>query len=183
MEIYPEDELRQFSLDRSPLSTTFTLGLSHSLTPKLQINADINQTSVDATSESGGVPAMPATTYTYFSTSLVASSLFKEGDVSIFGLRYSDSDTSKVISLTLDSRFPFGRTWRVNPRLRVDRRETLADSNYEWLYTPVIRIQYRRSQRFRVDLEAGKQFVQRDSGAVNLDRESFFFNIGYQVFF
>jgi hypothetical protein len=183
MEIYPEDELRQFSLDRSPLSTTFTLGLSHSLTPKLQINADINQTSVDATSESGGVPAMPATTYTYFSTSLVASSLFKEGDVSIFGLRYSDSDTSKVISLTLDSRFPVGRTWRINPRLRVDRRETLADSNYEWLYTPVIRIQYRRSQRFRVDLEAGKQFVQRDSGAVNLDRESFFFNIGYQVFF
>ena len=183
MEIYPEDELRQFSLDRSPLSTTFTLGLSHSLTPKLQINADINQTSVDATSESGGVPAMPATTYTYFSTSLVASSLFKEGDVSIFGLRYSDSDTSKVISLTLDSRFPFGKTWRINPRLRVDRRETLADSNYEWLYTPVIRIQYRRSQRFRVDLEAGKQFVQRDSGAVNLDRESFFFNIGYQVFF
>ncbi len=183
MEIYPEDELRQFSLDRSPLSNTFTLGLSHSLTPKLQINADINQTSVDATSESGGVPAMPATTYTYFSTSLVASSLFKEGDVSIFGLRYSDSDTSKVVSLTLDSRFPVGRTWRINPRLRVDRRETLADSNYEWLYTPVIRIQYRRSQRFRVDLEAGKQFVQRDSGAVNLDRESFFFNIGYQVFF
>ncbi|MDX2411555.1 MAG: SPOR domain-containing protein [Woeseiaceae bacterium] len=183
MEIYPEDELRQFSLDRSPLSTAFTLGLSHSLTPKLQINADINQTTVDATSESGGVPAMPATTYTYFSTSLVASSLFKEGDVSIFGLRYSDSDTSKVISLTLDSRFPIGRTWRINPRLRVDRRETLADSNYEWLYTPVIRIQYRRSQRFRVDLEAGKQFVQRDSSAVNLDRESFFFNIGYQVFF
>lgn len=183
MEIYPEDELRQFSLDRSPLSTTFTLGLSHSLTPKLQINADINQTTVDATPESGGVPATPATTYTYFSTSLVASSLFNEGDVSIFGLRYSDSDTSKVISLTLDSRFPFGKTWRVNPRLRVDRRETLADSSYEWLYTPAIRIQYRRSQRFRVELEAGKQFAQRDSITVNLDRESFFFNIGYQVFF
>jgi tetratricopeptide (TPR) repeat protein len=183
LEIFPEDEIRQFSIDRSPLSTTYTLGVSHSLSPKLQINADMNQTTVDATPESGGVPATPATTYTYFSTSLVASSLFKEGDVSILGLRYSDSDTSKVMSLTLDSRFPFGKTWRVNPRLRVDRRETLADSSYEWLYTPGIRIQYRRSQRFRVELEAGKQFSQRDSVGVDLDRESFFFNIGYQVFF
>ena len=183
LEIYPEEEIRQFSIDRSPLSTTYTLGMSHSLSPKVQINADINETSVDATPESGGVPGMPATTFRYFATSIVASSLLKEGDVSIFGIRYSDSDTSRVMTLTLDSRFPFGKTWRVNPRLRVDRREGLADSSYEWLYTPGIRIQYRRSQRFRVELEAGKQFAQRESVAADSDRESFFFNIGYQVFF
>jgi hypothetical protein len=183
MEIYPEDEIRQLSVDRSPLSTTFTLGLSHSLTPKLQINADVNQTTVDATPESAGVAATPENSYKYFAMSLVASSLMKEGDVTIFGLRYSDSDTANVISLTLDSRFPFGRTWRVNPRLRVDRRESLADSSYEWLYTPGIRVQYRRSQRFRIELEAGKQFAQRETEFADLDRESFFFNLGYQVFF
>ncbi|MDH3349968.1 MAG: SPOR domain-containing protein [Gammaproteobacteria bacterium] len=183
MEIYPEDEIRQLGMDRSPLSTTVTLGLSHSLTPKLQINADINQTSVDASPESGGVFATPETSYTYFATSLVASSLIKEGDVTIFGLRHSNSDTTNVFSLTLDSRFPFGRTWRVNPRLRVDRRESLADSGDEWLYTPGIRVQYRRGQRFRIELEAGKQFAQRESANADLDRESFFFNLGYQVFF
>lgn len=183
LEIYPEDEIRQFSIDRSPLSTTYTLGMSHSLTPKLQINADINQTTVAATPESGGVFETPATTFRYFATNIVASSLFKEGDVSIFGVRYSDSDTSTVVTLTLDSRFPFGRTWRVNPRLRVDRREILADSNYEWIYTPGIRIQYRRSQRFRIELEVGKQFAQRETITADLDRESFFINFGYQVFF
>jgi hypothetical protein len=115
----------------------------------------------------------------------VASSILKEGDVSIISARLSDSDTSRVISLTFDSRYPIGRTWRINPRLRVDRRQRLADPNYEWLYTPGIRLQYRRSQKFRVTLEAGKQFSQRDSGIVdlNLDRESYFFNIGYQSFF
>lgn len=183
LEIYPEKEIRQFSVDRSPLSTTYTLGMSHSLSPKIQINADINETSVEETPESGGVPGTPATTFRYFATSIVASSLLKEGDVSIFGLRYSDSDTSRVMTLTLDSRFPFGKTWRVNPRLRIDRREGLADSSYEWLYTPGIRIQYRRSQRFRIELEAGKQFAQRESVAADTDRESFFFNLGYQVFF
>jgi tetratricopeptide (TPR) repeat protein len=183
LEIYPEEEIRQFGIDRSPLSTTFTLGLSHSLTPKLQISADINQTTVDATPESGGVPATPETSYTYFATSLVASSLLKEGDVTIFGVRYSDSETANVTSLTVDSRYPIGKSWRINPRLRVDRRETLADSSEEWLYTPGIRVQYRRSQRFRVELEAGKQIARRDSVNANMDRESFFFNLGYQVFF
>ena len=183
LEIYPVEEIRQFSIDRSALSTTYTLGMSHSVSPKIQINADLNQTSVDATPESGGVPATPEATYRYLTASLVASSLLKEGDVSIFGLRYSDSDTSKVMTLTLDSRFPFGRTWRVNPRLRVDKREGLADSSDEWLYTPAIRIQYRRSQRFRVELEAGKQFAERETDVLDSDRESFFVNLGYQVFF
>ncbi|MCP4302858.1 MAG: hypothetical protein GY783_19925 [Gammaproteobacteria bacterium] len=183
LELLPVDEIKQLGLDRSPLSTTYTIGVSSSLTPKLQINADVNQTTVDATPESGGVAATPSTTYEYYSTSLVASSLFKEGDVTIFGARYSDSGTARVISLTMDTRYPFGRTWRINPRLRVDRRERFADPNYEWLYTPGIRIQYRRSQKFRIGLEAGRQFSQRETFGTDLDRESYFINLGYQAFF
>lgn len=182
-DIFSEDEIRQLGFDRSPLSTTYSIGVSHSLSPKLQINADANQTTLEATPETGGVFATPATSYQYFATSIVASSLLKEGDVSIFGLRYSDSDTSNVISLTLDSRFPFGRTWRVNPRLRIDRRERLGDLDYEWIYTPGVRIQYRRSQKFRIELEAGRQYAQREAINLDLDRESYFVNLGYQAFF
>lgn len=183
LELIPVEEIRQLALDRSPLSTTYSIGVSSSLTPKLQINADANQTTTDATPESGGVFATPSTTYRYYSTSVVASSLFKEGDVTIFGARYSDSDTARVISLTIDTRYPFGRTWRINPRLRVDRRERLAETDYEWLYTPGIRVQYRRSQKFRIALEAGRQFSQRESFGIDLDRESYYINLGYQSFF
>ena len=183
LELLPADEIKQLGLDRSPVSTTYTIGLSHSLTPRLQINADINQTAVDATPESGGVIATNATTYRYISTNVVASSLVKEGDVTIIGARYSDSDSTRVMSLTIDSRYPFGRAWRINPRLRIDRRQRLANEGYEWLYTPGIRIQYRRSQRFRIELEAGKQFSQQDSTALIADRESYYFNLGYQAFF
>ncbi|MDH3748548.1 MAG: SPOR domain-containing protein [Gammaproteobacteria bacterium] len=181
--IFSEDEIRQLGLDRSPTSTSYSIGVSHSLTPKLQINADANQTSIEATPASGGVFGTPEASYRYFSTTVVASSLVKEGDVSIVGVRYSDSDTTKVISLTLDSRVPFGRTWRINPRLRVDRRERLGDQDYEWIYTPGIRIQYRRSQKLRVELEAGKQFAQREMNNLDIDRESYFLSFGYQAFF
>lgn len=183
LELYPVDEIRQFGLDRSPLSTTYTLGLSHSLSPKLQINANINQSTIEATPASGGVLSTPGNTYSYYSGSMVASSLLKEGDISIVTVRYSDSGTARVMSLSLDSRFPFGRTWRVNPRLRVDRRQRLSNDSYEWLYTPGIRVQYRRSQKFRIELEAGKRFSQQELVGLDLDRESYFINLGYQAFF
>ncbi len=101
----------------------------------------------------------------------------------MIGLRVSDSDTTKVISLNLDSRFPIGRTWRINPRLRIDRRQIMSDSSYEWLYTPGIRIQIRPSRKYRIQLEAGKQFSQREIGGIDLDREFYFINVGYQAFF
>lgn len=181
--LYTPEEIRQMSLDRAPLTTSYTVGLSHSLSPRFQINADANQTTVEATPESGGIAATPQTKYTYFSTTLTASSLLKEGDVAMIGLRVSNSDTTRVLSLNLDTRFPIGRKFRINPRLRVDRREIMQDSSYEWLYTPGLRMQYRWNRKFRFELEAGKQFVQRDSADINLDRESYFINVGYQAFF
>ena len=181
--IFSEDELRQLSLDRTAVSTTYTVGISYPLTPKLQINVDASQSEITDTPASGGVLGTPGMTYNYYSGTLVASSLLKEGDVSIFSLRYSDSDTTKVVAVTLDSRFPIGSKWRINPRLRVDRRESVRSSTYEWLYTPGLRINYRLTRKMRFDLEIGKQFSQRETPIVNLDRESYFFNIGYQVFF
>jgi len=178
-----EEEIRALSIDRSPLSNSYTVGLSYSLTPKLQFNADANQTDVDASPESGGVGAVPAASYQYFSTNFVVSSLFREGDVTMIGLRLSDSDTTRVISLNLDSRFPIGKRWRINPRLRVDQRRIMVDDSDEWIYTPGLRIQYRHNRNFRVDFEAGKQFAQRALAEFDLDRESYYVNIGYQAFF
>jgi tetratricopeptide (TPR) repeat protein len=182
-ELLTEEEIRQLSIDRSPVSTSYTAGISHTLTPRLRLSVDANQTQIDATPDSGGVAAMPGSTYRYFSTNLSASSVFKEGDVSMLSIRLSDAETSRVYSLMLDSRFPIGRTWRINPRLRVDRREISTDSSEEWTYTAGIRLQYRRSQKFRVELEAGRLFSERETNTIEFDRESYFFNLGYQLFF
>jgi len=171
------------SLDRSPISNSYTLGVSYSMSPKLQISADLNQTTVAASPESGGVAAMPEASYEYPSTTLIASSIFKEGDVSMLSLRYSDSDSSQVLSLIIDSRFPLGKRWRINPRLRVDQRKIMSDSSDEWRYTPGVRLQYRHSRKLRIEFEVGKQFSQRALAEIDLDRESYFVNLGYQAFF
>jgi len=181
--IFNADELSQLGEDRTAASTNYSVGLSYPITQKLQINSDIGQSTIDATPASGGVLATPGSTYSYYSGSLLASSLLKEGDVTIFSLRYSDSETAQIISMTVDSRYPFGRTWRVNARLRVDHRQLASDGSEQWLFTPGIRIQYRRSQKFRLEFEAGKLFSQQDSVSISQDRESYFVNLGYQAFF
>jgi len=180
---FGEEQLRQLSLDRSAITTTYTLGASHPLGPKFQLNGNVTQSSVSATPESGGVAATPETVYQYFSTTLVASSLLREGDVTIFGLRYSRSDSTNVTSLHLDARFPLSRSFYLNPRLRVDYKEILADSSTEWILSPGLRLQYRLGRTARIQFDAGKQFAARDTVGINVDRESYFVNLGYQVFF
>jgi len=181
--LFTEDELRRFALDRSPEVTTYSMGMSRPFTPKLQINLNASLSTIGATPESAGVAATQESDYSYYSADLVASSLVTEGDVGILGLRYAVSETTDVYSVNMDMRFPLGRAWRINPRLRVDYREINTDQSTQWIYTPAIRVQYRPARRLRLELEAGKQFSQRDMELTDLDRESYFINLGYQFFY
>jgi hypothetical protein len=182
--LYTEDEIRQFAIDRSATTTTATLGLSRPLTPKLQLGFNASHSSVEDTPESGGVLANQASTYSYYSLDLVASSLFTERDVTIFALRYSDSDSSNVTTLNIDSRFQIGRAWRISPRIRVDYRKFNTDGSEQWIYTPGLRLEYRWGRKVRIELMAGKQFSTRElTSNLDEDRESYYFNLGYQLFF
>ena len=180
---FTEEEIRQFALDRSATTTTYTFGLSRPFTPKVSANFNASISSIDSTPESGGVAATPASEYSYYSADLVASSLFTEGDVGIFGLRYAVSETTDVYSTTVDTRFPVGRGWRISPRLRVDYREIKTDQSTQWIYTPALRVQYRMGRQLRFELQTGKQFSTREMETADQDRESWFVNAGYQYFF
>ena len=181
--LFTEDELRQLALDRAATTTTVTLGISRPLTTKLQVNLNASESAIAATPDSGGVAATPATNYRYFSADMVASSLIAQGDVTIFGMRYADSDSTEVWSLNLDTRFPIGRSLRINPRIRVDYRQIKSDLSNEWIYTPGLRLQYRWGRKVRLEFEAGKQFATRTFTDTNMKRESYFINFGYQIFY
>ena len=138
---------------------------------------------MDATPDSGGVAGNPASTYRSLSTDLVASSLIKEGDVSIIGLRYAESQLNETFSVHLDTRFPIGNHFRINPRWLGDYRDILSDGSTQMTYTPGIRLQYRKDRRFRIELETGMQFSSRELSTIDQDRESWFVNLGYQLFY
>jgi maltoporin len=109
--------------------------------------------------------------------------LFTANDVTIFGLRYAESNSTDVLSANLDTRFRIGRRWRISPRLRVDYREIRSDQSTQWIYSPGIRLHYRHDQRFRFELEAGTQFSNREMAGEDQERKSYFVNAGYQWLF
>ncbi|MDJ0908680.1 MAG: SPOR domain-containing protein [Woeseiaceae bacterium] len=177
---FDEEQLRQIALDRSPVSETVTLGMSRPLSPKLQLNLNASLSSVDAAPASAGVSFVAESEYNSFSADLVASGLFRQGDVSILGLRVSETGMSDVYTANLDTRFSFGRAWRISPRLRVDYREIATDDSTQWMFTPVLRVQYRRSRGLRFDLEAGRQYSDRRMELTDQERTSWYVNVGYQ---
>lgn len=179
---WTEEEIRRLALDRSAATTTITLGVSRPITPRLQLGLNATRSVVEATPESGGAAALPESEYSYYSLDLVASSLFREGDVSIVNLRQSGSGTTDVLSMNVDARFPIGRSWRIGPRMRVDRREIRSDGSEEWIYSPGLRMQYRPLRSMRFELTGGKEFSSREMVETDFDRESYFIYLGYQWF-
>ena len=87
-------------------------------------------------------------------------------------------------TLNIDFRFQIGRAWRISPRIRVDYRKFNTDGSEQWIYTPGLRLEYRLGRKVRFELMAGKQFSTRElTSNLDEDRESYYFNLGYQLFF
>ncbi len=181
LEFSPQ-EIEQLALDRTAISTSYSVGLSRPLGSKFQVTADLQGTQISETIASGGVPGTPAYDSLYFNTQLMAYSMFKEGDMSILGLRLSDTSSRRTTSLTLDFRYPFGG-FRANPRIRIDRRETLADATVEWVYSPRLRLQYRWRDRYHFELEVGGLFAERRLPEFNDETKAYFLNLGYRYVF
>jgi tetratricopeptide (TPR) repeat protein len=185
MLLYNEDEIRRLARDRTASTHTVTVGISSPFAQRFQVNADVTTTQTDATEASGNVAAIPGTgSQTYYSLSFIGSGLFKTGDVTIFGYRRSESDTYATDLLTLDMRLPVGRQLRINPRLRIALRENLLDSSTQTTVAPSFRLLLNAKRRYRLELELGRDWTQRDLGTGSLqDSGAYFFNLGYRVDF
>ena len=82
------------------------------------MSADYGYYEHDGTVASAGIPALPATgSQPFFYLSFVGSSLFKDGDVAVFGLRHASTPTATNDTLTFDVRLPTNGRLRLNPRL------------------------------------------------------------------
>ncbi|VAW77576.1 hypothetical protein MNBD_GAMMA13-1820 [hydrothermal vent metagenome] len=179
-----EDQIRQLAEDRTADATTVILGASHPLNDKLQITGDVTVTSLSGTNASGNVAATEESGNDYFyNMQLIASNLIKSGDISLLGLRYSDTSTSKISTLTLDMRYPIRTVWRINPRLRTDYRDNTNNNSTQLIVSPSLRIDYRWRRRYRFEFEAGGEWSNQDLPNGSQDTSSYFLDVGYRIDF
>ena len=182
--IYSDDEIMQLAEDRSGKLMSYRLGASQSLSDRFQLNADVTMTEFTRTRAYAAVPGIPdQNTQYYYSINLVGSRLFMDEDTSIFGLRHIDGGTTATSTFSMDSRFPVTRKFRINPRLRVSYRDNKMGGADSWILFPSLRLLYRIGRRYRLDFEAGGQWINRDSTDDTGDRSSWFLYGGYRADF
>lgn len=177
-----EDTLRQLAEDRTSAVSSGTFGISHPFNPRLQISGDVTVSRQSGSPASGNVAAVPGTDNQYFySLQLIGSSLFKQGDISILGLRYSEIDFADTVGLDLSSRYPLTRAWRANPKLSIDYRRS-TDKTELLTLRPSARIDYRWKNNVSYDLEGGLIWSDDISGSTTNGSDlEFLFELGYRI--
>ena len=178
---FSDSEIRDLARDRTPTSKLATLGISRPLHEKLQISGDVTVTNLSDTDESGDVEAILGTGTDYFyNLQLIGSNLIKTGDITIFGLRYADTDDREITSLTFNMRYPFNRDLRINPKFRVDYRKNRDDDTDQMIYRPSLRLTYQARRKLRLEAEIGGEYSDREIVGGSQKDRSYYFSIGYR---
>jgi tetratricopeptide (TPR) repeat protein len=184
LNMFSEDEVRQLAEDRSGELTTVTLGFSRPLYERFQINADVTMSDFSGTPESTNVAELIGTGIEYYyNLSLVGSSLMKEGDTSIFTVRYLDGETASTTSLSAETRYPITDRFRINPRLLMSYRDFNTSNSSEVLAIPALRLFYQFRRRTRFEFELGGRWSDRDTPAETIGTTSWFLYTGYRTDF
>jgi tetratricopeptide (TPR) repeat protein len=179
-----EDEIRKLAMDRTSTSRSVTLGITRPLHQKLQVGGELTVSELTGTDASGGVEAMPGTGYEYFyATQLIGSSLIKEGDIAILGLRYSDTTNSDTVSLHLNTRYPVIRAWRINPRIRADYRQIKRNNVEQLKIRPSLRMDYYLKRRMRFEVDGGVDWSPDWISEQTDSSFDFFLTFGYRLYF
>lgn len=180
--VLSEDEIRQLAQDRTSRSYSATIGMSYPFSERFQINGDVSAFRQSDTPASGGVAAVDngGNQFSY-SVTMIGSNVFKQGDISILGLRYADSVSTAVSSLNLNVRYPLTNAWRAGPAVVVNYRDNSGASD-QVTVRPSLRIDYRWLSNITLDAELALLHIE-DLGDTAASDTNMFFELGYRVDF
>lgn len=181
--LFSPNEIEQLARDRTPLSDLFSVSVSRPLGERFEFSFEAYGSRFGETVASGNVAATPASGLEkFFQLQLSANNLAHANDLWVFSGRYQDGALATVESLSLATRLPVGGAWRLGPRLRVDRRESLIDSAIETVYVPTLRLDYQRGRAW-LECEAGAEFGKRQLVTDDESSRRYYFGLGYHISF
>ncbi len=184
LKLRTQSEITQMALDRTATYTSANVGYSRPLTDKWQLNLDTTAAHIDGTIASFGIDAMPSTgNELYYSAQLIGSSLFRDGDMFITGVRFADRQDSNTYVLDLSTRFPLMQDWRINPRVLLSHREGKTTEFTEVSVLPSILLNYYWTKDLSLELEVGAKWTRRDEASVRDTETEFFLTAGFRYDF
>jgi hypothetical protein len=182
-QVFTLDEIFQLALDRTAISSNYSLTATRPLGQRFQFSTTISATSIGATPGSGGVPSQPATgTILSYQSQVYGSNLWREGDFNVLSLAYANTEVGKITSIGATSRLPVGGDWRLGPRLTIDRRTLVSDGSSELSLIPSVLLDFQRGRKL-LQFEAGGQIGKRDSQIQTQNTKRYYVSLAYRIGF
>jgi tetratricopeptide (TPR) repeat protein len=160
--LFTADEIVQLALDRTPVSDSVALSLSHPIGAKWQFMMDAFALRIGESPASGGVLANPDSGWDRsLQLQFSGASWWNASDLHFLSTRYQQSRDARSYMLSWSARFPLVGAWRIGPLVRAERRERFTDQSTQTLYTPELRLDFARGASI-FDLNLGAELSTRE---------------------
>jgi len=177
-------EIKQLALDRTTNSKLATLGITQDLKQNLQLYGEFTIDELEGTISSAGVDGSASTgkEYTY-SLQLINSSFFKENDVIIYGLSYTNGAQNNTYTAYINGSFPMTKKLRLMPKIRFDYRNATSGGDNRFTFQPSVRLDYNVTKSAQLELEGGIEWINEKSSGINQKSTESFVSAGYRINF
>jgi hypothetical protein len=184
LKYHTETEVKQYALDRTASYSSAHIGVTRQLNEFFQVAFDITWTNTKGTTGVGDMPGLPSTgDEYYYSLQFIANNLFAKNDTSLAGIRFADRRDTDLYVLDLQTRYPLSQSLWFRPRLRFGYLEGTDLDLTEYSIQPSVLIDYEVHRNVHLELEAGADWRQRKTGAIEEETTDFFFTVGYRIDF
>ena len=175
--------LEDLAADRAATTRSARLGWNHRLSDHWEFTTNVTASDISGTETSMNVVGFEARRDTYYSMQVRAVDPFGQSTYSGLLVRYADSETAETTSIYWNSRLNLMASWWLYPRVRIDHRAYHQTDQTQVSIVPSIRVDYRRSNRLRFELEAGYQTTSRETVTADIDISGLFVRAGYRASF
>lgn len=181
-QIFTQDEILQLAQDRTAISSNYSLSASRPIGQRFQFAGTVAATQLSATAASGGVAGQPATGLQLsYQAQFYGSNLWTTGDFNVLNLLYADTEVGKLASLGITSRVPVGTSWRVGPRLTINRR-VATDSTKELTFIPALLVDAQRNNAL-LQFEIGGQLGKLSLANQTQNSKRYYVSLSYRIGF
>ena len=181
LDLKSEDRIYELAENRVGISKTLSLGVSHTFNSQYQLNGDLTIARQEYVIDdvTPGFLTSESEEQIYLSGQLIANKWINERDISVLGVRLSQTGSYKELSLTGSNRLPLRSKWKFDTRMRVDLRQN--DSGEDLTrFRPSVRWNFHQNQTMYYEAELGVEWWRYGGDSNNPDFQRIFANLGYR---